>query len=164
MDLCIRSCSVNEVSLTVHGLTVSALLMNWNCRIPACWSFSSPSASTGVASMLLITHRWYPSTPQLWRHTHSHDAVIQCDIRPIHTDRHWPTRTITRLRSHPRHSMTWQAPIQHVQSEKTSSDRRQRREHTDAVCRCSVNLPLHFIQAIHSISSKLNSNYNHKIT
>lgn len=63
--------SVNEVFLTVHGLTVSALLMNWNCRIPACWSFSSPSASTGVASMLLITHRWYPSTPQLWRHTQS---------------------------------------------------------------------------------------------
>ena len=55
--------------LTVQGLTVRALLMNWNCSMPACmeaWGGStiSMSTSTSCSSCCLLscligsTHRW----------------------------------------------------------------------------------------------------------
>lgn len=49
--------------LTVQGLTVRALLMKWNCSIPAClvWvggGASSMFSTSSASSLLVMTHRW----------------------------------------------------------------------------------------------------------
>lgn len=64
--VCVRALRTGS-TLTVQGLTVSALLIKWNCSIPACregWggeiiSTSCSSLSCFLLSCLLgITHRW----------------------------------------------------------------------------------------------------------
>lgn len=67
MCVCTSNCYyVFLVPLTVHGLTVRALLMKWNCSMPACredWGGSTISTSCCSSCLLLScllgsTHRW----------------------------------------------------------------------------------------------------------
>lgn len=83
MHECVRMCVVTKMMmfpLTVQGLTVRALLMKWNCSMPACregWGGGGVTISSSsccccssclfFSGLFGITHRWYPSAPQLWK-------------------------------------------------------------------------------------------------